>query len=320
MNNRFKMALALSCFVLTSAVMAVDWKPSVNEGPPPEEDVQKIIDALPSQPVAKPARERRVLIFSATNGFRHASIAWGKLALERMGKTTGAYKTTISDDPANFEKEALRNFDAVILLNTTNDFFMPRKKERKNFSEEDWRKLEERQVRLVDNLIEYVRNGGGLVGIHAATDSCYHHQEYGKTIGGYFNGHPWGAKNNVTIVVEDSDHGVNEPVFGNQKDFTLVEEIYQFKEEPYSRESLRILLHLDPERSDQVKGMKRKDNDYAVAWVQKVGEGRVFYTSIGHNQHIYWNPLMLKHYLAGIQFATGDLEADTTPSADVEMP
>ena len=76
-----------------------------------------------------------------------------------------------------------------------------------------------------------------------------------------------------------------------------------------------MLLHLDPARSDEVKGLKRKDNDYAVAWVQAVGEGRVFYTSIGHNPHIFYNPLMLKHYLAGIQFATGDLPADTTPSA-----
>jgi type 1 glutamine amidotransferase len=106
-------------------------------------------------------------------------------------------------------------------------------------------------------------------------------------------------------------------VFDGVDDFRLVEEIYQFKEEPYSRENLRILLHLDPDRSDKVEGMNRKDNDYPVAWVQKVGEGRVFYTSIGHNEHIYANPLMLKHYLAGIQFAVGDLQADTTPSAQL---
>jgi type 1 glutamine amidotransferase len=75
-------------------------------------------------------------------------------------------------------------------------------------------------------LIEYVRGGGGLVGIHAARIPAIDHQEYGKTIGGYFNGHPWGSKNKVTIVVEDPDHGINEPVFGDQKDFTLVEEMY----------------------------------------------------------------------------------------------
>ncbi len=133
-------------------------------------------------------------------------------------------------------------------------------------------------------------------------------------MGGYFNGHPWNANNNVTIVIEDCEHALMKPVFGDANDFALKEEIYQFREEPYSRDRLRVLLHVDLARSDQVKKLKRTDNDYAVAWVQQVGKGRVFYSSIGHNPHIYWNPLMLKHYLAGIQFATGDLPADTTPS------
>ena len=69
-----------------------------------------------------------------------------------------------------------------------------------------------------------------------------------------------------------------------------------------------------------MKGKKREDNDYPVAWVQQVGKGRVFYSSLGHNHHIYWNPMLLKHYLAGIQFACGDLQADTTPSAKIQMP
>ena len=194
------------------------------------------------------------------------------------------------------------------------DFFMPPGKQRQNFSPEDWQALQVRHNRLVDNLIAYVRNGGGLVGIHAATDACYQHQAYGETMGGYFNGHPWNAGNNVTIVIEDCQHALMKPVFGDAKDFSLKEEIYQFREEPYSRDRLRVLLHVDLARSDQVKKLKRTDNDYAVAWVQRVGKGRVFYSSIGHNPHIYWNPLMLKHYLAGIQFATGDLPADTAPS------
>ena len=168
---------------------------------------------------------------------------------------------------------------------------------------------------MIDNLVAYVKNGGGLIGIHAATDSCYGHEDFGTTMGGYFNGHPWNANNNVTIAVEDPEHGTMKPVFGDQNDFSFKEEIYQFRDEPYSRSKLRILLSVDTERSDKVEGLKREDNDYPVAWVQKVGKGRVFYTSIGHNPNMFWNPLMLKHYLAGIQFATGDLAGDTTPSA-----
>lgn len=278
----------------------------------------KIEAALPAGPIVEPKSARRILVVSATTGFRHKSIPTGIFTLEKLGASTGAYETVISDDPANFEPAALAGFDAVVLLNTTQDFFMPRNK--KDYSAEDWAWLQARQDRLMDNLVHYVEQGGGLMGIHAATDSCYNHEAYGKTIGGYFGGHPWRANSEVTIVVEDPEHAINQPAFGDTKDFELVEEIYQFKPEPYSRERLRILLHLDPARSAEVKGKNREDNDYPVAWVQQVGQGRVFYSSLGHNHHIYWNPMLLKHYLAGIQFATGDLQADTTPSAKIQMP
>lgn len=308
---------------LSSAVLlraAVDYTPAFNDKPVSAESAAKIEAVLPSEPIVSPEEKRRVLVVSATSGFRHASIPTGKLALEKMGQRTGAFEAVISDDPAHFEPEALADFDAVVLLNTTQDFFMPNRRAKDKYSKEEWSWLQRRHDRLIDNLMDYLKRGGGLVGIHSATDSCYNHEQFGKAIGGYFWGHPWGANRKVTIVVEDPGHAINKPAFGESEDFELVEEIYQFKPEPYSRERLRILLHLDPERSGKVKGMKREDNDYPVAWVQKVGEGRVFYSSLGHNHHIYWNPRLLKHYLAGIQFACGDLEADTTPSAKIAVP
>lgn len=312
-----------SILLLASAVFlhaAVDFVPSFNDKPVPVEHAEKIKAALPKAPIVDPEAKRRILVVSATAGFRHKSIPTGQFALEKMGAATGAYETVISDDPANFQADVLKTFDTVVLLNTTQDFFMPNGKKKKDYSEADWKALQQRQNRAMDNLVAYVKQGGGLMGIHAATDSCYGHKEYGETIGGYFWGHPWNANTNVTIVVEDPEHATNKPVFGDVKDFQIKEEIYQFKPEPYSRERLRILLNLDPERSDKVKGMKREDNDYPVAWVQQVGKGRVFYSSLGHNHHIYWNPMLLKHFLAGIQFACGDLKADTTPSAKIMMP
>jgi type 1 glutamine amidotransferase len=316
--NFMKFWLVLILFTpLMALVASVDWVPTFADRPVPAEQVAAITAALPAKPIVSTEDERRILVYSATQGFRHKSIPHGKLALELMGKTTEAYTCVISDHPKHFEPEALAAFDAVLLLSPTLDMFLPSEKQRDQFSEAEWAALTERQKRLTDNLVAYVQSGGGLMGIHAATDACYNHKEYGEMIGGYFGGHPWNKKCNVTIVVEDPEHETIKPVFDGVDDFRLVEEIYQFKEEPYSRENLRILLHLDPDRSDKVEGMNRKDNDYPVAWVQKVGEGRVFYTSIGHNEHIYANPLMLKHYLAGIQFAVGDLQADTTPSAQL---
>ncbi len=293
-----------------------DWIPTFDDDPVPQYLTDGIQKALPERALVRPARERKVLILSATSGYRHGSIPVGKQALEMLGNQTGAYKSVISDDPVNFEADALRTFDAVILLSPTQDFFMPDRKKRDQFSEDEWEWLRARHKRLIDNLIEYVKAGGGLMGIHSATDACYGHKEYGEAIGGYFNGHPWTWESNVTIVVEDPEHSTMKPVFEAVEDFQLVEEIYQFREEPYSRDRVRVLLRLDPERSDPVEKTNRDDNDFPVAWVQEVGEGRVFYTSIGHNNHIFTNPLMLKHYLAGIQFAIGDLDGEMTPSAE----
>ena len=314
--------LALPCLLSVGVLSAAsNWVPTFNDKPVQPKYVEAIATALPKEAFVAPQAERRVLVYSATAGFRHNSIPTGKWALEQMGLSTGAYTAVISDDPAHFEPEALKGFDAVILLSPTQDFFMPNTKQKGDFSKKEWAWLEARHNRLVDNLIEYVEQGGGLVGIHAAADSCYNHKAYGEAIGGYFAGHPWTANMNVTIVVEDGEHALIKPVFEGIKDFRIKDEIYQFSTEPYSRQKLRVLLHLDPDRSDRPKqAPARADGDYAVCWVQSVGAGRVFYSSLGHNHEIYTNPLMLKHYLAGIQFAVGDLAADTTPSAKVEMP
>lgn len=310
-------------FVLISGLSAAsNWMPSFDDKPVPPQLAEAVEAALPHDAIVPPQADRHILIFSATAGYRHSSIPVGKLALSQMGETSGAYTAVVSDDPANFEPEALQTFDTVLLLSPSRDFFMPSHKKREEFSREEWTALQDRHNRLVDNLVDYVEAGGGLVGIHAATDACHNHKDYGAMIGGYFAQHPWMAYMNVTIVVEDGQHAIIKPVFEGMKDFRIKDEIYEFKAEPYSREELRILLHLDPERSDTPTKKKpsREDNDYAVCWVQSVGKGRVFYTSLGHREDIYSNPLMLKHYLAGIQFATGDLVADTTPSAKIEMP
>jgi type 1 glutamine amidotransferase len=319
--KRIVLALATSCFAFC-AFAASDWQPVFDDKPVPETLAQAIEAALPTEAIVPPQRTRRILVYSVTAGFRHASIPTGKVALARLGESTGAFDAVVSDDFANFEPEVLKTFDSVVLLNTTQDFFMPNKKKQGGqFTEEEWTYLQAQNDRLVDNLVDYVNEGGGLVGIHAATDSCYGHEAYGETIGAYFWGHPWNANMNVTIRVEDPEHAIIKPVFEGIKDFRIKEEIYQFKPEPYSRERLRILLNLDPERSDKPKQEpRREDGDFPVCWVQRVGQGRVFYTSLGHNHHIYSNPLMLKHYLAGIQFAVGDLEADMTPSAQIELP
>ncbi len=322
--KHFITLIYLASFGTLLAEPSTSWQPSFNDKPVPEAFQKAILAALPTQTIAQAKEKRKILIYSATNGYRHGSIPYGKFALENLGNQTQAFETIISDDSTNFEFPKITEFDAIVLLNVSGDFFMPSTKKNKGkgtspaseLSPETLALLKQRHHRLITNLQTYVEQGGGLVGIHAATDACKNHDHYPSLIGATFDGHPWTARHNVNIVVEDPQHAINQPVFEGITDFMIKEEIYQFKNEPYSRDQLRILLHLNPEKSDAVKAgsIKRTDNDFAISWVQSVGKVRVFYTNFGHNNDIFSNPMILKHYLAGIQFATGDLVADTTPS------
>jgi len=143
------------------------------------------------------------------------------------------------------------------------------------------------------------------VGIHAATAAFQNWPEYGEMMGGYYGGHIY---QEVVIKLDDPQHPIN-ACFGG-KPWRINDEIYIFRE-PYSRKRLHVLLSLDLDR--MADPGKRSDKDYAVSWISQYGQGRVFYTTLGHAAETYWNPLFLRHVLAGIQFAIGDL-----PATDVE--
>ena len=129
-------------------------------------------------------------------------------------------------------------------------------------------------------------------------------------VGGIFDGHPWHEK--VTVKLDEPEHPLTAAFRG--KGFEITDEIYQFTG-PYSRKRLRVLLSLDTGKTDMNRpGIKRADRDFPISWVQRFGRGRVFYCSLGHDHDVFWNPAVLRHYLDGIQFALGDLPADSTPS------
>ena len=275
---------------------------------PPAGAWEKITEALPAQAWAKPSQPRKLLVFSATAGFRHASIATGKVALTELGKKTSAFTAVVSDDLANFEPDAIQQFDAICFLSTTQDIFSPHPQVLKNMSDAEKEAAKEKSTRLRKSLMDFVESGKGFVGIHAATDTLYNMPEYGRMIGGYFDGHPWNANADVQIdvVAGQEKHPLAMMFKGESLNFK--EEIYQHKD-PYSAQKQQVFLRLNVEKSAKVGGLKRKDGDYAVSWARHHGKGRVFYCSLGHNHDMYWNDRVLSHYLAGIQWAMGDLQA-----------
>ena len=268
---------------------------------PEVEEAAKTAAALPEKAPAAPAKPRKVLVYTAATGFKHSSIPLGARTILLLGQKTGAWQTLVSNDRYMFEPETLAQFDAVMMMETTGSLFGDRDKAVNE--------------RLRKSLLDFVEGGKGLAGSHAATDCSYDWKEYGAMIGGFFAGHPFGK---IGVHNEDPKSPINAAFQG--KDFDFQDEMYTFRD-PYSREKLHILLSMDISQTpdDPAKpGFKMKENrpdhDYAISWIHEWGKGHVFYCSFGHQDHVWSTPTLLQHYLAGMQYALGDLKADASPS------
>ena len=272
------------------------------------EEVAKIEAAVPSKATVVPKKARKLLVFSLCTSYEHSSIPYGKKVLEIMSKKTGAFEAVFSDDISVFEPENLRQFDAVFFNNNSGELFWP--KDMNDLSLADQEKVKKRSAHLQKSLADYIAGGGGFASIHCAVWCFYSWDEYANIIGATWVSHPWHEK--VSMKLDDAEHPLC-VAFGG-KGFDITDEIYVF-EEPYSRDSVRVLFSLDMNKTnskDEFKG-KRPDSDYAQSWVKSYGKGRVFYSALGHDHDVFWNEAVLGHWLDGIQFALGDLDANTTP-------
>ncbi len=285
--------VALCLSLLISPVAAVS--PAKLREVTPEE-VREIEKAVPRRPTVRPARPRKLLVFWLCEGFFHKSIPVGNKALEILGKKTGAFETVITNDMSIFKPENLKQFDAVCFNNTTGLKFNP-----------------ERTGQLCKSLMNFVKRGKGIVGIHAATDNFNDWPEAMEMMGGKFTGHPWRANGTWAIKIDEPDHPLTKAFKG--KGFKINDEIYRTDPPLYSRDKQLVLMSLDvsDEATRNVKEFKPTDTDTGISWVKSWGRGRIFYCSLGHNDHIFWNPAVLRHYLDGIQFAFGDYKVDMKP-------
>ncbi|WP_411846891.1 ThuA domain-containing protein [Roseibacillus persicicus] len=274
---------------------------------PSEPEKALIAQAVPTEPQVKVEEPAKVLLFWQCQ-YPHTSIATGNHALQEMAKSSGAYEVTLSDDPADFRSERLQEFDVVIFNNTTSY---------------DVTIGAEGQEALMD----YLLAGGGIVGIHAASDSCRSWPEGVQIMGGIFNCHPWSPKGTWAFKLESPEHPLN-AAFGG-KGFWHQDEIYLYRKGTFSRDLSRVLVSLDmsheenrssPKLYQQHIDLIEDDGDYPVSWLHTHGKGRVFYTNFGHNASTFWDPEVLRQILGGIQYAAGDLEAEAMPSAKLESP
>jgi uncharacterized protein len=255
----------------------------------------EVIKVMPQiKAVAKPVKARKILVLSKVAGWYHSSIETGKTCFAEMGKVTGAFEAVLNDDPAYYTTANLAKYDAILFNNTTYS--------------QDYFNAEQRQA-----ILGFISNGGGFIGIHAASD-CGTSAAKAKTtwpeitemIGGSFDGHPWNKNGMYGVLNEDPKHKILQPL--NGESFEISDELYKYKD--YKRKNQRVLLTIDMEKSYKKNG--RPDCDHALLWVKNYGKGRVFFSAFGHNEHVFYNPTMLQVWLNGIQFALGDLEVETS--------
>ncbi|MGC6426329.1 MAG: ThuA domain-containing protein [Akkermansiaceae bacterium] len=272
---------------------------------PTQEELVLIDKALPAKATMKPKKDRRILLFYKCI-YPHTSIATGIAAFEKLAEKTKAYSVDVTDDPAKFTTSNLANYDAVLLNNSV-----------------DWETFLNDEQRTV--FMEFLKSGKGLIGIHAASDACKNWKEGAAVMGGIFKSHPWTSGGTWAFQVESPLHPLNAAWDG--KGDLIRDEVYHYRPGTFSRQRSRVLLSLDlsKERNFVGKGFNSKNSqdadpkgDYPIAWIHEVGQGRVFYSNLGHNNSTYWNPKVLQHYLDGIQYALGDLPADATPSASLK--
>src|SRR4051812_30307142 len=133
---------------------------SSNPQVPCAADVEKMKAALPSTAPAKPAKPHKILVYGHSTGFVHSSIPLAAATVDEMGKKLGTWTTTISYNPVDISTENLKQYDVLFLDSTTGCFLD---------DPNDKAATDARRAALLD----FIRNGKGIAGIHAASDS-YH--------------------------------------------------------------------------------------------------------------------------------------------------
>jgi type 1 glutamine amidotransferase len=280
------------------------------------EDYVAMLDNLPRTAPAKPKQPRKILILGASSGYHHSNIPLAASTVEEMGKATGAFTATMTYDITQINDANLAGYDAIFLDNTTGEFL-----DDKN----DAPGTAARRKALLD----FVRGGKGLILIHASGDS-YHKAdvrggpqhgtwpEFNKMVGGYFKFH-WLYPQVITVKIDDPKSPLTSMFHGQE--FMVHDETYTFAQDSFSRKNVHVLTSVDYAKMDpedkkfETEATKRTDGDYALSWIRKEGKGRVFYEVLGHNEHIYAMTPVMQQFLAGIQYALGDLAADDSPSA-----
>lgn len=231
-------------------------------------------------------KDKSILVFSKTAGYRHGSIEAGIVALKKLGSENG-FKVISTENAAYFLEDSLKEYDAVVFLNTTGDLL--------------------NAVQQAD-FERYIQAGGGFVGVHAATDTEYQWPWYNQLVGAYFMNHP-----RVQAATLRRVNKTHESTQALEDAWEKTDEWYNFRN---LNPEVNVLLNID---ESTYEGGENGDN-HPVSWCHDYEGGRAFYTAMGHTDETFENPTFLNHLMGGLTYAMGDGQRDYSKATSQRVP
>jgi uncharacterized protein len=225
-------------------------------------------------PSAPPAR---LMVVTYTTGFRHSSIPVAETTVRTLGSVSGLFEVefcrTAGDVVSLITPAHLASVDAVFFANTTGDLGIP-----------DLRAF-----------VDWVAAGHAFLGTHSASDTYHDAPEYLALLGGEFLTH--GNIAEADVKVDDPSHA---SVAHLAPRFRITDELYRFTR--VSRDDVHVLLSMDRNPDDGLPGAGLPA-DLPLAWYRTPGNGRVFYTALGHREEVWQDTRFQRHLLEAIRWA-----------------
>jgi cytochrome c len=219
----------------------------------------------------------RLIVFTKTAGYRHASISDGVAMFSDLAQAH-EWKLTCTEDSSVLTGQSLARTDVVVWLSTSGDVVSP-----------------EQRVDFED----FIRDGGGYVGIHAAADTESSWPFYRKLVGATFRAHS--GLHLATVRVEDRGHPSTSVL---PTRWSRVDEWYDYHLSPRGR--VRVLATVDESTYDG----GTMGADHPIAWCHTTCGGPAWYTGLGHTPESFYEPMFRDHVRGGVTYAAGHCPAD----------
>ena len=259
--------------------------------------------ACAGQPRSGATGPIRVLVITATQGFRHTEGINASIERLKAVEPTSGMRFDFTEDPSSLNAANLAKYDVLFINNATLRIALPPNPDSATRQSARWPKTGDIPGAItrdqLDAITSFVRNGKGLVAVHSATDALYGSADYREMVGGgLFRSHPFTRE--ARVIIEDPK---NASVAHMAPSVMFREEYYYLDVNP--RPTSHVLAHLD---LTSVNDTTR--TDHPSTFVRRYGSGRVYVNLLGHFGETWRRQDHLDGILQGIRIAAGTVPAD----------